>query len=103
MSDDLSKIRKKARSCYNRCKANCSATYKTADEVCLYCLEFIIKIPRPKSLKINSDSKEIEIPKYEIKKFKFPIDLMEFSIKEPLHFIKVDYEGETSIILEFNN
>ncbi len=84
-SSQKNKISKEAYKCYNRCRGNCSATYKTANEVCLYCLEFIIKIPRPKNLKINSDLKEIEIPKYILKKSKFPIDFIDFPIKNPLN------------------
>ncbi|MBA7491740.1 hypothetical protein ES702_02288 [subsurface metagenome] len=105
MSDDISKIRKDAWICYNRYanKGYCSATYKTANKVCLYCLEYIKRIKNPNKREMSNTNlkdtpnNEIEIPKYEIKKFKFPIDLMEFSIKEPLHFIEVGYEEETSI------
>ncbi len=81
--DIKEKISKEAYKCYNRCRGNCSATYKTANEVCLYRLEFIIKIKRPKNLKINSYSKEIEITKYMPKKFIRSINLT----------TKINYEG----------
>lgn len=44
-------------------------------------------------------SKEIETPNYSIKKFKFPIDLIEFPIKNSNKFIKRQYEGASDIEL----
>lgn len=84
------KIKKEAHKCYNLCKGYCSATYETANEVCLYCLEFILRRPNPnkKETDIEPQRKEIEIPKYMLKKSKFSIDLIDFPIKNPLNYKK---------------
>jgi len=46
VQDYNEKITNKAYKCFQDCKGSCAATYKTANEVCLYCLEFIKKIPK---------------------------------------------------------
>lgn len=101
-SSQKNKISKEAYKCYNRCRGYCSANYKTANEVCLYCLEFILRRPNPnkKETDIEPQRKEIEIPKYKLKKSKFPIDLIDFPIKKTKDFIKtVDEEGKDTLEL----
>ena len=87
-SSQKNKISKEAYKCYSGCRGNCSAIYKTANEVCLYCLEFILRRSNPnkKETDIEPQHKEIEIPKYKLKKSKFPIDLIDFAIR------KIDYK-----------
>ena len=96
MTDDINKIKKDAWSCYNRCKGYCSATYETANEVCLYCLEYVKRIKNPNKRarqdinlkeifdKVDKDTpnNEIEKSKTKIKTFKFPVSLIEFPLSK---------------------
>lgn len=113
MTDDKSKIRKDALACYNNCKGNCASTYDTANTVCLYCLEYILRRPNPnKSERQDINLKEIfdrvdkEKPnneikksKTKIKKFRFPIALIEFPLsKNDKSPIEIPYRNKIYIV-----
>ncbi|MBA7492297.1 hypothetical protein ES702_02846 [subsurface metagenome] len=107
---------KRAENCYKKCKGDClvSGTIRL-HSYCDYCIKVksqTLQLPFKKEksdtlksslkedIKEKAQSKEIEIPKYKLKNSKFPIDLIEFPIKNSTKLeINKDKEGKDTIEL----
>ncbi|MBA7615977.1 hypothetical protein ES703_23267 [subsurface metagenome] len=110
---------KEAYKCFNSKNGDCPISYNDPNlfDRCFFCLEHIQGIKPPKNIKESdppknikskkkgseiilkkSPGKELEIPKYEIQKFKFPIDLIEFSPLKKTKDFKIITEKDKSTL-----
>jgi len=108
---ELRSIRKKrANDCYKEYKGDCivesSNTIRLHPEFCNYCKKLKSKISQLPFKKERSEivlkeflSKEIKTPKYEIQKFKFPIDLIDYPIKKTKDFKIINKKGKSTLEL----
>ena len=81
---------KKANDCYKREKGDCLVSGSGTLRLFSYC---------DYCQKLELQSKEIKIPKYKIKKFKFPIDLIDYPLKKTKKIKIINEKGKNTLEL----